>query len=275
MMKGRRLVGPTVVGATIIALYFPVFVWLIRVWLNSPYYTHGFVILPIFAFIAWTKRRELVRTKPSWIGITVFIAGLIIYATSFLFVMYWLSAFSFLITASGITIYFYGIKGARSLKFRICFLIFMVPLPFLDSLGLFLQSISASSSASIVAAVGIPITRTGAEIRLADSAFVIGMPCSGMNTLIALLALAAIFVFILKGSYYKRGTLFALAFPIAILANIMRIVLLLVIAHFWGAEAALKFFHDFSSLALFLVALLILALFSRLLGCRFQMAKNH
>ncbi|MFC1937293.1 exosortase/archaeosortase family protein [Chloroflexota bacterium] len=269
-MTGKRLVGPILVGATLLALYSPVFLWLITVWFNSPYYTHGFAVLPISAFIAWKKRGELVRKKPSWAGSVVFLAGLIVYGTSFILRVYWLSAFSFIITASGLAIYLYGVRAARTLMFPICFLIFMVPLPFLGQLGLFMQSISARGSASLVAAVGIPVTRTGAEVCLADSAFIIGMPCSGMNTLIALLALAAIFVYIVNGPYYKRGILLALAFPVAIGANIMRIALLLVIAHFWGTEAAMTFFHGFSSLGLFLIAFAILAFFSRLLGCRFK-----
>lgn len=259
-MKGGRLIGPILTGAAVFALYCPVFVWLIRIWLDSPYYTHGFIILPISAFIAWTKRRELVRIKPSRIGAIVFAVGLVTYVSGFVWRIYWLSAFSFLIVAFGLTLYLSGTKAARSLMFPICFLIFMVPLPFLDSIALFLQSFTAFSSASIIQAIGIPVTRTGAEIRLADSAFIIGTPCSGMNTLISLLMLAALLGYILKGSIHKRVILFLLAFPIAIFANLIRIVSMLLIGYHWGAEVAITYFHDYSSLVFYLVALLLLGL---------------
>ena len=137
-----------------------------------------------------------------------------------------------------------------------------------------LQSISATGSASIVQAIGIPVTRTGAEIHLPEAAFTIGMPCSGMNTLISLLALVTLLLYFLKAPFYKKASLFLLAFPIAILANIFRIVLLLVIAYFWGTEVAMTFFHGFSSLLLFLVALLLLFLLSRLFGCSYRGVKN-
>lgn len=275
MMKGRQLIGPILTGVILVTLYCPVLIWLIGVWLDSPYYSYGFLILPVSAFITWTRRKELIITKPLSAGAAVFAIGLVAYVLGFIWKIYWLWAFSSLIVTLGLLLYFRGAKAARSMLFPICFLIFMIPLPFLDSIAIPLQSITTYCSASIATAVGIPVTRTGAEIRLADSAFIIGLPCSGMNILTSLLALAAVFVYFLKGSYYKRGSLFVLVFPIAILANIMRIVLLLVIAHFWGTEAALTFFHGFSSLLIFLIAFLCLFLLSRFFGCGFGGMKKN
>jgi len=62
--------------------------------------------------------------------------------------------------------------------------------------------------------VGIPVAITGAEIRLEESTFIIGLPCSGMNTLISLLALAAIFGYFLKGRFYKKAVLLTIAIPV-------------------------------------------------------------
>ena len=207
-------------------------------------------------------------------GTIIFVVGLATYVLGFVCKIYWLWAFSLLIVLFGLALYFGGRKAAHILLFPICFLIFMIPLPFIDSLALRLQSFSAQCSASIIAAVGIPVIRTGAEIRLADSTFIIGLPCSGMNTLISLLALTAIYIYILKGSYHKRGFLFVMAFPVAVLANIIRIALLLVIAHFWGTETALTFFHGFSSLLIFLIAFLFLFLLSRLFALNFRGMKD-
>ena len=260
MMRRRHLIALILTGAILVALYCPVFIWLIPVWLDDPYYSHGFLILPVSAFIVWTRRKELIMTKPLSLGAVVFAAGLIVYILGFMWKIYWLWAFSFLIVVFGLTLYFGGTKTARSMRFPVCFLIFMIPLPFLDSIGLFLQSLTARCSASILAAVGIAVTRTGAEIRLADSAFIIATPCSGMNTLISLLMLTALLGYILKGSIYKRLVLFLLAFPIAIFANLVRIVSVLLIGYHWGAEAAMTYFHHYSSLVFYLVALLLIGL---------------
>ena len=146
----------------------------------------------------------------------------------------------------------------------------MIPLPFLDNIGNWLQSLSAQWSAAVIGAMGIPVAFTGAEIYLEESTFIIGIPCSGMNTLISLLALAAIFGYFLKGYFYRKVVLFTLAIPIAILANLFRIVSTLVIANYYGTEAAMRFFHSYSSILLFLAAFLCLAAFSRLLGLSFR-----
>jgi exosortase len=150
------------------------------------------------------------------------------------------------------------------------FLIFMIPLPFIDSISIPLQSVAASGAASVMQAIGIPATQIGAEIRLPEVAFTIGTPCRGMNTLISLLALATFLLYFLKAHFYKKVSLFLLVFPIAILANIFRIALLLVIAYFWGGEVAMTFFHGLSSLLLFVLAFSLLIFFTKVLRCKFK-----
>jgi len=62
--------------------------------------------------------------------------------------------------------------------------------------------------------------------------------------------------------------LFLSAIPIAIVANIFRVVLILVIAYYWGEDVAMEFFHEASSLFLFLLAFVFLILIGRLIGCK-------
>ena len=266
-MRDKRFVAPAIIIAFLLVLYIPVFIWLVRAWLANPYYGHGFLILPVSAFIIWWKRKELVRGEPVSLGIPLLVLGLALYIWGFLWRIRPLCAFSLLPVLFGLTLYFRGKRCARTLAFPICFLVFMIPLPFLNGLLPFLQSLATHWSAAIVGAVGIPVAVTGAEIHLPHSAFVIGLPCSGMSTLISLLALAALLAYILKGRTYKRVVLFLLAFPIAILANLIRVVSLLLIGNHWGAEVAMTYFHHYSSLVFYLVALLLLGLIARLLGC--------
>ena len=116
--------------------------------------------------------------------------------------------------------------------------------------------------------LGIPVTRVGAEIQLEDASFIIGLPCSGMNSLISLLALAAIFIYILRCSLYKKIALLCITIPIAVFANILRVTSLLLIANAYGAETANGFFHTFFSPLLFIIAFIFLILISVLIGCK-------
>lgn len=269
-MKTRKVIAISLVVILLSLLYFQTFIWLVNSWLSHSYYSHGFLIPLISGFIFWRKRHQLKQANPFPPGILVIVLGLSLYVAGLLFYFNFLSAISFLVVLGGLALYFWGTKGLQALLFPICFLIFMIPFPFLDNIGNWLQSLSVHWSAAIIGAMGIPVTITGAEIRLEESTFIIGLPCSGMNTLISLLALATIFGYFLKGHFYKKAALFTGAIPIAILANLLRIVAILLIANYYGTEAAMRFFHSYSSILLFVVAFLCLALFSRLLGLRFR-----
>lgn len=156
--------------------------------------------------------------------------------------------------------------------FPLGLLSFRIPLPFLDRLGLWMQSFSTRASAWIIGMIGIPITRAGIEIQLENASFVIGMPCSGLIGLIALLALAALFAYILNGPFARKVILFAFAVPVDVLANLLRLVALLLIGDRWGAEAAMTFFHDFFSPLFFGVSILCLVLLAGLLRFRVREA---
>ena len=121
-----------------------------------------------------------------------------------------LSALSFLFTSTGLILYFYGKPMMRPFLFPISFFIFAIPLPFvfLERVAYSLQSLSAYYPALFIEMLGFPVTRTGAELQLEDASFIIGLPCSGMNSLISLLALAAIFIYILRLPYPLQPSAF-------------------------------------------------------------------
>ena len=255
-------------------LYFRTFIWLVNAWLTEPYYSHGFLVLIVSGFIAWRNIREYENKNPEPApfkpGIFIFAFGLFLYVIGFIKVFPFLTALSFLFTASGLILYFYGKPLMRDFLFPIAFLIFAIPLPFvfLKKVAYILQSLSARYPALIIEMLGIPVTRVGAEIQLTDASFVVGLPCSGMNSLISLLALVTIFIYILKCPLHKKVTLLCLAIPIVILANILRITSLLLIANAYGAETASGFYHTLFSPLLFIIAFIFLILISIIIGCK-------
>lgn len=273
-------------------LYFRCAIWITNAWLNDPYYSHGFLVLFVSAFIAWRntvkhkkehefklkpehEREYALENEPFKPGIFIFGFGLILYLIGFIKIFPLLAAFSFLFTTSGLILYFYGKTVMHRFLFPISFLIFAIPLPFLVNVAHILQSLPARYSTLLIGALGIPVTRLGAQIHLQNTSVTIGLPCSGMNTLISLLALAAIFIYILKCPIYKKAALFCISIPIAIGANILRITAILLIAHQYGSDAAMKFFHDFSNLFLFVFAFAFLILISIIIGCKLRSGAQY
>lgn len=286
MRSIMRLNKPAIFIALLIALlYFRTFAWLLNSWLTEPYYSHGFLIPLISVLILWQNIRESAKGTrdgtrnseanleseplPFKPGIIIFAIGLALYIIGFITIFPFLTALSFLFTTSGLILYFYGKARMRASLFPIAFLIFAIPLPivFLEKVAYTLQALSARYPVSLLELLGIPVTRVGAEIHLPAASFTIGLPCSGMNSLISLLALAVLFIYLLNCAVYKKAALFCLAVPIAILANILRITLLLLIAHAYGAETAGGFFHTLFSPLLFILAVLFLILLSIAMGC--------
>ena len=262
--------GYIIVTALIAVLYLPIFVWLVQSWLNNPYYGHGFLVLLVSGSIFWLRRCNLKLEKRSLLGAAVLGVGLVLYVLAFIWRMQPLAAFSLLIVVFGIVTYLCGNERAKLFTFPILFLIFMIPVLFLTSMSYFLQTIVTHSSAAIAHLSGIPTIVTGNQIELSSASFNIGAPCSGISSLISLSALAAILAFLVDGPFWKRTILFLSAFPIAIVANIFRVGSILIVANKWGSEVAINFFHGFSGILLFLVAVALLFLVVGLLRCKFR-----
>jgi exosortase len=124
------------------------------------------------------------------------------------------------------------------------------------------------ASTRLLAIFSLPIVSTGGEIYLKDLVFSVGLPCSGIDSLIALLALATVYSYLLSGILYRRIGLALLAIPIAIGANIFRIMSIILLAYFYDFETALGWFHDLASPLFFLLAFLVIILVGWILKLR-------
>jgi exosortase len=216
----------------------------------------------------WTKREYLKIREPSIIGIILLVLGALLYALSFFWEIRVLGGLSLLIVITALVFSIFGVRTARIMLFPLVFLVFMIPAPFIQDIAYRLQEISVLSSSWLLGVLGLPITSSGPEIYLKNTTFTIGLPCSGINTLVALLALTAIYGYILAGSVSKRVGLFVLAFPIAIIANILRITTIIAVAYYSNIETATGWYHALSSPLFFVIAFLALVLIGRIMKCR-------
>ena len=98
-----------------------------------------------------------------------------------------------------------------------------------------------------------------------NATVVVDDPCSGLRSLLSLLTLGVLFAYLKQASFPRRALFFLSSIPIAMIANIIRIVLLAGIADIYGTEIALRFFHDFSGFVVFGFALAGLSFVGRIL----------
>jgi len=266
---------PVIIILLIGFIYYPVLIWMWQRWFAADsYYAHGPLILLISGVLIWLKRRELAKTsiQPSRLGIWIIIAGLILHITSALTRVYFTSAYSLFIVILGTVVYFFGKKFTLTIIFPLCFLLFMIPAPMavIESTTLKMKLFTAQVSVLIIQLLGTPVIREGSTVYMSNTSVVVDDPCSGLRSLISLSALGILYVYIVKASYFRKVILFLLSIPIALLANMIRTVLTLLIANSYGNKIITDgLLHQGFGLMVFVIAFAGLFLAGRLLGCQF------
>ena len=161
-----------------------------------------------------------------------------------------------------------GTAALRRLAFPLAFLLFMVPLPFVEPLSVPMAQLTGTIAATIVKLFGVPIEINGSQVSLPNAQLVVGAQCSGLRSIVSLLTLVGLVVFLVQGPVWGKTLLAFSSIPIAILGNVLRVASLLAVANIWGADAGFKYYHDYSSIVFFLSAVALLIVFSRVVQCR-------
>lgn len=266
---GRAGIAALLVGALVILIYAPTLRWLALAWWQDPYYSHGWLVPPVSAALAWRQRAVWRERQPANAGLLFLALGVALYILGWLLSAQFVAAFSLLPVLGGLAWTFLGARAARTLAFPIAFLAFAVPLPWVEAWTVPLESLTAGGAAGLVQLAGVPVTVVGGQVHLPSCDLVVGAACSGMRSLIALLALGALLAYLLRGWWGHRLAVGLAALPLALLGNVLRVTMILVVAHRAGAGAA-TLAHDLIGPAFFFAALALLLLLGWVLGLRLE-----
>jgi exosortase len=243
-------------------MYHKIFPYMVSQWYDDPNYSHGFIVPIISGYFLYERREELLKAEvaPANTGMLVIIFGLLQYCIGYLAFEHYTMRSSLIVILAGM-ILFFGVAVFRIMLLPVLYLFFMVPLPYIvyDTVAFPLKQLVAKYSVEALQHMGVVIIREGNVLLLPETTLEVADACSGIRSLVSLLALATAFaVFTLK-STVKRVIMVIMAIPIAIFTNGLRVVGTGILAQYWGAKAAEGFFHEFAGLAVFGVALLMLA----------------
>lgn len=269
-MKKNDLIKLVCLAGLILIAYIPTFIWMVDRWTeNDTYYSHGFLVPVVVVFIIWLKRQELGRLKiqPSNLGWIFFVSAIIIHTLSALLRVYFTSGFSLLLIFIGGVLLFLGGQYLKKLLFPILFLIFMVPLPLLAiaNISFKLKIFAAKAATVMINKIGVPAIREGSVIKTMHSYLIVEDPCSGIRSLIALIALGCLMAYFSNISKTKKVILFLSSIPIAVGSNIIRIITLALASEMYGSKYAAGWFHDTMGILVFVFAFLGLSLVGKLL----------
>lgn len=246
-----------------ILTYTPTFIWMWDRWFaRDSYYSHGILIPFVTGFLIWQMRGELAEIHPKrsrW-GMPLIIIGLCVHLVSSLLRVYFTSGFSMLMVIAGLILFLYGSQMLKRITFPICFLMFMIPVPMvvIANISFKMKIFAAQIATAALNNMGLPAVRAGSILKMQHAQVIVDDICSGLRSLISLMALGSIFAYWMKAVMFKRILLFLSTIPIAIVTNVIRVIFLASVSEIWGPEYATGFVHDLSGFMVFALAFVLL-----------------
>jgi exosortase len=262
----RRGAAVTSMGAAFLLLYAPVARDLERNWVRDANYSHGFLILPVAAFLVWQRRACLREAppRPANFGLLVVVFSLAALLVGTAGVEFFLMRVSAIGVVAGTIVFLAGWRWLRILLFPLAFTLLMVPLPAMVfyQIAFPLQLIATRFGVAVLEAIRIPVLREGNVIMLANTTLEVAEACSGIRSLVSLFVLAVLYGYFADRRPGPRVLIALSSIPIAIVANGLRVAGTGIAAHFVGAAAADGFFHTFSGLIVFVTSFALLVGFA-------------
>jgi exosortase len=249
--------GLVIAGLTF-ALYAPVLKQLVVNWWQDPDYSHGFFIPLLVGYMLYQRRHKLrqVPIEPSNMGFPVMIFAIVLLLAGTLGAEVFVARFSLLILLGGLLLFFAGWKMLRAVAFPLAFLILMIPLPALiyNQLTFPLQLLASRLSSNGLEMVGIPVLREGNVLVLPNYSLEVVEACSGIRSLMSLVALSVAYGYFVERRVWARIALVILMLPITVASNALRVLGAGVFTYFWGPRWAEGFFHTFQGWLIFVSA---------------------
>ncbi|OFW99938.1 MAG: hypothetical protein A3E78_15730 [Alphaproteobacteria bacterium RIFCSPHIGHO2_12_FULL_63_12] len=259
----RRTATLLALGAALLFLYAPVYMDFASGPWREDENAHALIIMAIAIGAAGvrllTEKFSLMRTAGEQLaGFSLLAAGLALIALggageTVLF----LSASQFFV-ASGTVIALLGWRGARRLWFPLALTLYLIIWPgwAIDALTAPLKMLVSKIVADVLYAAGLPVAHAGAVISAGPYQLLVAAACSGLNSLIALTAVGAVYLYAVKHKDWRINAVVLLSLaPIAVAANILRVMTLTLITYYLGYDAGQGFMHEGAGLLMFAAAL--------------------
>jgi len=270
-----NIIGIVAIGLVAAFAYKTTLIWMYDRYMGADsYYSHGFLVPFISLYLIYLHKDNIVKVKPdnSPLGLFVLFFALLLHILGTLLYVFSISGFSIFFLIIGLSLFLFGKKISKIIWFPLLFLIFMFPLPeaLISLISFPLKIFAAKAGVWIIGILGIPIYLEGFNIFIPAGQLLVGNPCSGLRSLIAFLALGSIFAYLEPISIIKKYFLFFLSIPIALLSNIVRIPILILVSNYWGLEAAGPdtFVHTGSGVLVFILGFLLIFFVAKALEWR-------
>ncbi|RBP17142.1 exosortase B [Roseiarcus fermentans] len=268
---GLRLVSLGAMAIAFLVAYIPTYIRLA----NGPWQTeqegHGPLIMLASVWLAWQQReklRNLVPRPAPVAGWIVLIASLLVMAVTRSQDILMIETATQIPVLLACLLLIGGWPLAKVFAFPLAFLIFSVPPPgwILDALTVPLKAWVSDVVTNLLYALGYPIAQNGVIIMIGSYELMVKDACSGMNSIFALSAIGIFYVYeFVHNNWIRKAILILSIIPITVMANLFRVLALVLGSYYLGVDRVEGLFHDVTGIALFVFALVLFFLLDTVL----------
>ncbi len=232
---------------------------------------HGVIILVVIAWLIWDQRLAVVAqpVAPRTVsGSLLFGFGLLLYILGRSQDILLFEVGAQIPVLAGALLILQGSSALRALWFPILYFVFMVPLPgvLVDAMTGPLKQWVSVIAEHLLYAAGYPVARSGVTLSVGQYQLLVADACSGLNSMFSLSALGLLYMyFMARKSWLHNGFMLVSILPIAFIANIVRVIVLVLVTYHLGDEAGQGFLHGLAGMVLIIAALLFLFLLDAVL----------
>ena len=233
---------------------------------------HGPIILAVSGWLLYRRRHDLAAlpARPlGWLGWPILLFSLVLYAVGRSQDIVTFAIGSQIGVLMSLLLVFKGRAALRLLWFPLFFMLFMVPLPeaLVAAVTAPLKSAVSAIASALLYSVGYPVGRSGVVMTVGQYQLLVADACAGLNSMFTLEALGMLYMNLMAYTNPVRNVALAiLLVPTAFVANIVRVMILVLVTYHFGDEAGQGFVHGFAGMVLFIVALGLMLALDKLLG---------
>lgn len=256
----------------LVLLFGPAYAELARTVWATDEQGHGPIILVVSGWLLYTKRHDLAALPAaplSWLGWPMLVFALLLYALGRSQDIIMFAIGSQIILLVALLLLFKGVQALKLVWFALFFMLFMVPLPeaLVAAVTAPLKSAVSAVASSLLYQFGYPVGRSGVIMTVGPYQLLVADACAGLNSMFTLEALGMLYMNLMRYTNPVRNVVLAvLLVPTAFVANIVRVMILVLVTYHFGDEAGQGFVHSFAGMVLFMVALGLMLILDKILG---------
>lgn len=226
--------------------------------------SHGPVVLGVAIWLLWSKRHAIaaVRAPPATVaGALALGIGCVLYALGRSQAVIQAEVLAHLIFIAAALLWLRGWEGLRLAWFPLFFLLFCIPLPgvLVQAVTLPLKSAVSYVAEQLLAWGGYPVARTGVILMVGQYQLMVADACAGLTSMFTLEAFGLLYMHVMGYTSRLRNIIVGiLVIPCAFIANVVRVMVLVLVTYHLGNDAGQGFVHSFAGIVLFVVAFILL-----------------